>query len=119
MLLKSFLIYSYHKRTCFSRHHLNRKNCSWPKTHFFFDKTFLLIILIIIIIKKKSGFLATEAFLPPNNILFCLKTPVFTPFWAFLPPQIIYYLPFFLPTFFSKSGQKMAKVGRKSNNFEI
>ena len=109
MLLKSFLIYSYHKRTCFSRHPLNRKNCSWPKTHFFFDKTFLLIILIIIIIKKKSGFLATEAFLPLNNILFCPKTPFFGLFLAFLPPNNILFAYFSCPLFFPKVGRKWQK----------
>ena len=109
MYLKSFLIYSYHKRTCFSRHPLNRKNRSWPKTHFFFDKTFLLIILIIIIIKKKSGFLATEAFLPPNNILFCPKTPIFGLFWAFLPQNNILFAYFSCPLFFPKVGRKWQK----------
>lgn len=109
MLLKSFLIYSYHKRTCFSRHPINRKNCSWPKTHFFSIKLFLLIILIIIIIKKKSGFLATEAFLPPNNILFCPKTPIFGLFWAFLPPNNILFAYFSCPLFFPKVGRKWQK----------
>lgn len=113
MLLKSFLIYSYHKRTCFSRHPLNRKNCSWPKTHFFFDKTFLLIILIIIIIKKKNGFLATEAFLPPNNILFCPKTPIFGLFWAFLHPNNILFAYFSCPLFFQKWAEN-GKSGQKT-----
>ena len=109
MLLKSFLIYSYHKRTCFSRHpHLTEKLLV-AKNPLFFDKTFLLIILIIIIIKKKSGFLATDAFLPQNNILFCLKTPIFDPFLAFLHPNNILFAYFSCPLFFPKVGRKWQK----------
>ena len=109
MLLKSFLIYSYHKRTCFSRHPLNRKKLLVAKNPLFFDKTFLLIILLIIIIKKKNGFLATEAFLPPNNILFCPKTPIFGLFLAFLPPNNILFAYFSCPLFFPKVGRKWQK----------
>lgn len=108
MLLKSFLIYSYHKRTCFSRHPLTEKPLM-DKNPLFFDKTFLLILLLIIIIKKKSGFLSTEAFLPPNNILFYLKTPIFAPFWAFLPPNNILFAIFSCPLFFPKVGRKWQK----------
>lgn len=109
MLLKSFLIYSYHKRPCFSRHPLLTEKPLMAKNPLFFDKTFLLIILIIIIIKKKSGFLATEAFLPPNNILFYPKTHIFTPFWAFLPPNNILFTYFSCPLFFPKVGRKWQK----------
>ena len=109
MLLKSFLIYSYHKRTCFSRHLLNRKKLLVDKNPLFFDKTFLLIILIIIIIKKKNGFLATEAFLPLNNILFFPKTPIFGLFWAFLPPNNILFAYFSCPFFSQKVGRKWQK----------
>ena len=108
MLLKSFLIHSYHKRTCFSRHPLTEKLLV-AKNPLFFDKTFLLIILIIIIIKKKSGFLATEAFLPPNNILFCQKTPIFFFFLSFLPPNNILFAYFSCPLFFPKVGRKWQK----------
>ena len=64
------------------------------------------------------GFWPQKRFYHQIIYYFAQKHP-FLAYFGHFYPQIIYYLPIFRAHFFSKSGQKMAKVGIKPNNFKI